>query len=90
MSHDLFKSFSQHFMRPSSHSPTKCNEYLIKHFVCDFIEDEKGLIYFLQVKAIEYTHREQMKWSPSTSYTVKKVRVEKEEVEVCEGKVVCG
>lgn len=31
-----------------------------KNFVCEFIEDDKGIIYFLQVKAMEFEKVEQI------------------------------
>ena len=68
MALELYKGFSQHFLRnPSAKvdemkkfSKQSSKEMKFKNFVADFIEDENGIIYFLQVKAIEFEHVEQL------------------------------
>ena len=88
MTLELYKGFSQHFLRKPAgkgESPKKSGKELkFKNFVADFIEDENGIVYFLQVKAIEFEHVEQLQWSPSTTYLPVKIRGQALSPKVCE------
>ena len=94
MTLELYRGFSQHFMRGmqknESTRPSKNQKDLkFKNFVCEFIEDENGLTYFLQVKAMEFELVEQMSWSPSTTYLPVKIKVENDFAPVCEAQIIC-
>lgn len=57
---DLFRLFSQYYLKIKKYGN-------ISHFVCDFMEGENGIVYFLQVKSFEcegVIHDWQIPFSP--------------------------
>jgi len=72
----------------------------IESFVCDFLEGEDGLVYFLQVKSFKcegIVHEWQKPWTPTITKTVEmhfsrsKSILEELELQAfhCDAKIIC-
>jgi hypothetical protein len=70
MTQDLYRLFTCYYLKPlqpTGNQPPL--QYKFGHFVCDFIEGDNGLMYLLQIKAMELELIDNaINWSPSNLF----------------------